>query len=218
MSPASAKVSHLPCPTSMRIRAEDASECGVGFPGEEPLTQMPGADPSGSEQPVPPVSKALRAMGFDHRVFRHPGTVATLEQAAKERNQRPEQVVRSLVFRLSSGEFLMVLAPGPRQVSWKRLRQHLGERRLTLATAAEVLKMTGYRTGTVAPFGLPHAMRVLIDRSILLEVSVSIGSGVASTGIILNSADLMRALPEAELVDLYESTPRAGGALDRRPV
>jgi Cys-tRNA(Pro)/Cys-tRNA(Cys) deacylase len=160
------------------------------------------------------VSKALRAMGFDHRVFRHPGTVATLEQAAKERNQRPEQVV----FRLSSGEFLVVLAPGPRQVSWKRLRQHLGERRLTLATAAEVLKMTGYRTGTVAPFGLPHAMRVLIDRSILLEVSVSIGSGVASTGIILNSADLMRALPEAELVDLYESTPRAGGALDRRPV
>lgn len=152
----------------------------------------------------PRASLALTKLGIAHRVFRHPGTVTSLEQAASERQQRPEQVVRSILFRLGDGEFLMALVAGPAQVSWKRLRKYLGRSRVTMASEVEVLGRTGYRIGTVSPFGLPAPMRVLIDPSVVQETEISIGSGAPGTGIILASADLRRALPEAEIVSLID--------------
>jgi len=151
---------------------------------------------------APPVSRALQALGIPHDVFRHAGVVTSLEQAARERGQQPEQVVRSIVFRLGAERFIMVLAAGPSQVSWKKLREYVSQTRLTMATEAEVPGATGYRLGTVSPFGLPVPLRILVDRGVVRESRVSIGSGTANTGVILSSADLVRAIPQAELVDL----------------
>ncbi len=150
----------------------------------------------------PPVSIALGKLGIPHRVFRHEGQVTSLEQAAQERGQRPEQVVRSILFRIGEGEFIMALVAGPAQISWKKLRQHLGQSRLTMAAEDEVLEVTGYRIGTVSPFGLARPLKVLIDPSVLKEEEISIGSGVRNTGIILKSADLQRTLNNAEIVQL----------------
>ena len=72
-----------------------------------------------------PVSEELSALGVPHRLFRHPGPVQSLEQAAAEREQRPEQVVRSLLFRLAEDKFVMVLIAGPAQVDWRALRHSL---------------------------------------------------------------------------------------------
>lgn len=153
---------------------------------------------------TPPVSLALAELGIPHVVFRHSGHVRSLEQAARERGQRPQQVVRSIVFRLGESNFIMVLVAGPAQISWKKLRQHLGQSRLTMASEAEVLEATGYRIGTVSPFGPPKPLRVLVDRSVLGESEISIGSGVANTGVILKSADLRRALGNAEVADFLD--------------
>ena len=150
----------------------------------------------------PPASLALDKLGIPHEVFRHAGIVTSLEQAAHERGQVPEQVVRSLVFRIGAGEYTMVLAAGPSQISWKQLRAVLGKRRLTMATEEEVLRVTGYRVGTVAPFGLPAPIRTLIDRRVLGHDRVSIGSGAPNTGIILSSRDLLRGLPAAQLINI----------------
>ncbi len=135
-------------------------------------------------------------------MFRHAGQVTSLEQAAQERGQRPEQVVRSIVFRIGEGEFIMALVAGPAQISWKKLRQHLGQSRLTMASEDEVLEVTGYRIGTVSPFGLARPLKVLIDPSVLKEEEISIGSGIRNIGIILKSADLQRGLNDAEIVQL----------------
>ena len=66
------------------------------------------------------------------------------------------------------------------------------------------LAVTGYRIGTVGPFGLPHQLKVLIDASVLSEEEISIGSGMRNTAIILKSADLHRGLEDAEVVSLIE--------------
>jgi Cys-tRNA(Pro)/Cys-tRNA(Cys) deacylase len=152
----------------------------------------------------PPVSSALAKLGIQHAVFRHSGEVTSLEQAAQERGQRPEQVIRSILFRLAADSFVIVLVAGPSQVSWQKLRRHVGQTRLSLASAEEVLRVTGYRIGTVSPFGLPRPIRTLVDRGVLLQTEVSIGSGVANTGVILKSADLFRGLEGAELVNLTD--------------
>jgi Cys-tRNA(Pro)/Cys-tRNA(Cys) deacylase len=149
----------------------------------------------------PPVAQALAALHIPHTVFTHDGPVNSLEQAAAERGQQPDQVVRSLLFRLGEGDYAMVLMAGPAQVSWKTLRQHFGQSRLTTASEEEVLAVTGYTRGAVAPFGLRQPVRVLIDSGVLAQEMISLGSGVRGTAIILATADLQRALPDAEIGD-----------------
>lgn len=154
------------------------------------------------KEELPPVSRFLLEKGITHRVFHHPGPIESLGQAARERGQRPEQIIRSLLFRLGSGEYVMVLMAGPAQVSWPRLRSYLGQSRLTTATVEEVLAVTGYPLGAVSPFGLPRPLRIIADESIFLENEVSIGSGVRGTTIILSQAALRQALGKIEIARL----------------
>lgn len=148
---------------------------------------------------LPPVALALDRLICPYRLFVHPGPIHSLEQAARERGHQPDQVIRSIVFRVGKDEFVMVLIAGDRQISWPRLRRHLGQSRLTLATEEEVRRVTGYERGAVAPFGLPRPMRILADESAFAYEEVSLGSGVRGTAIILTSADLRRALREVEI-------------------
>jgi Cys-tRNA(Pro) deacylase len=153
---------------------------------------------------IPPVSIALEELGVPHKIFRHENPVTSFEQAASDRGQRPEQVVRSILFRIAEDEFVMALVAGPAQVSWKILRKYLGRSRISMATEDEVFAVTGYRIGTVGPFGLPNQLRVLIDASVMREEEISIGSGMRNTAIILKSADLHHALKNADVVSLTE--------------
>jgi prolyl-tRNA editing enzyme YbaK/EbsC (Cys-tRNA(Pro) deacylase) len=159
-----------------------------------------------------PVTQDLDRRGIPYRVFRHPGPVASLEQAAQERGQAPEQVIRSLLFRLSAENFVLALMAGPQQVDWKTLRRYLGEQRLTTASEEEVLRVTGYPLGAVSPFGLPDPRptvsvgRILADPGVFAPEEISIGSGVRGTTIIMRTADLKKALPDVEIVPLQKSS------------
>ena len=160
-----------------------------------------------TNMPTPtPVSQVLTAMGIPHQEFHHPSPLRSLEQAAAERDQKPEQVVRSLLFRVSEGEYAMVLVAGPEQVSWKRLRRHLGTSRLTMATPEKVLQVTGYALGAVAPFGLPEPLRILADESVRQQAEISLGSGIRGIGIIMRAADLLIALGDIEFGKFKENT------------
>jgi prolyl-tRNA editing enzyme YbaK/EbsC (Cys-tRNA(Pro) deacylase) len=76
---------------------------------------------------------------------------------------------------------------------------------MTMATEDEVLAVTGYRVGAVSPFGVLNPLRVLVDESVLREEEISIGSGIRNVAIILKSANLRRALKDAEILLLTES-------------
>ncbi len=152
----------------------------------------------------PPASLALEKLGIHHRVFYHQGQVTSLDQAARERNQIPEQVVRSILFRLGHDDYLMVLVAGPVQIPWKALRKYVGQSRLTLASEEEVLAVTGFRIGTVSPFGLPRPIRVILEGSVLNQLEISLGSGLPNIGIIMTSSDLQAACGDVEVVSLVE--------------
>ena len=150
-----------------------------------------------------PVTRELDQKQISYELFTHDGPVRSLEQAAAERNQQPEQVVRSLLFRLAQDEFLMVLVAGPQQIDWKQLRRTLGQSRLTMAKPDELRRVTGYEMGAVAPFGLPSPVRVLIDQSVLNQTEISLGSGVRGTAVMLKTAALLKALGDGvEIVSL----------------
>lgn len=154
---------------------------------------------------ITPVTEELTILEIPFRTFRHPGPVNSLEQAAKERGQEPDQVIRSLLFRLAKGYYIMVLIAGPNQVSWSALRQYLGQSRITMADKGEVLQVTGYKLGAVSPFGLPAPLRILVDESVFKPDEVSIGSGERGLTVILRSEDLKKALGDVETVQLQKT-------------
>jgi len=153
---------------------------------------------------IPPISRALNEMNIPHQVFRHKGPIRSVEQAARERGQSPEQVVRSIVFRLAKGEYVMALMSGPGQISWSALRHYLGRSRVTMAKKEEVLAVTGYQLGAVGPFGLPQPMRILVDESVPALDELSFGSGERGVAIIMRGKDFMRALGKVEIIGMKD--------------
>ena len=76
--------------------------------------------------------------------------------------------------------------------------------RLTMASKDEVLSVTGYQLGAVAPVGLNEPIQILVDRSVLDQQIISMGSGVRGTAIILKSADLIQVLENYKIGVYYE--------------
>lgn len=156
-----------------------------------------------------PVLDELDRKGIPYHLFQHPGPLRSLEQAAEERGQSPGQVVRSILFRCSGGSYVMVLAPGPQQISWPALRHHLGVSRISMASREEVLEQTGYPTGAVCPFGLPRPLRVIVDESLFDLDEVSLGSGIRFRALMMKTADLRHALGKVESGIFLDRTPDA---------
>ena len=146
-----------------------------------------------------PVSLALQKTNTAHRVFEHKNSIKNIEQAAAERGQDVMQLVRSILFRVGKDEFMMVMAAGPGQLSWPALRAHLGQSRMTMATKDEVLRVTGYPIGTVAPIGLPQPIRLLVDKNVFAYDEISLGSGQRGTAIIMQTKDFQKALGKVEI-------------------
>jgi Cys-tRNA(Pro)/Cys-tRNA(Cys) deacylase len=146
-----------------------------------------------------PATLALDQLSIPYRLFEHSHPPATIEQAAFERNQCPEQVIRSILFRFEKDKFFLVLMAGPGQISWRKLRLHLLVSRIAMATGDEVLAITGYAVGTVSPLGLLNPIRILADESVFKPEEISLGSGIRGAAVIMKPADLLLALRNIEV-------------------
>ena len=148
-----------------------------------------------------PITRVLEAMGIPHRLVRHPAPLHSIEQAAAERNQTTDQVVRSILFHLGAEQYALVLIAGTRQASWPALRRHFGQSRLTMASEGEVRDVTGYEVGTVGPFGLRRDVRILVDEGVLEQEEISFGAGEKAAGVIMRRQDFIAALGTIEIGD-----------------
>src|SRR5829696_5493627 len=135
---------------------------------------------------------ALTASGIVHEMTRH-GRVRSLEEAAAARGVAPRDIVKTLVVRRGEGDFLFVLVPGDREISWPKLRAHLGVNRLSMPDAATALEVTGYERGTITPFGSSTAWPVVADVTMTAR-TVSMGAGAHGVAATLAADDVVRVL------------------------
>ncbi len=149
-----------------------------------------------------PAIQVLKDVHIPFQIFQHLTKITSLQQAAEERGQEPDQIIRSILFRQSNEQFIMVLMAGERQISWKALRSYLGERRISLATPQEVLDQTGYEIGAVTPFGLARPMRIIADPSVFAYPDISLGSGRKGYAIIIGSNLLSELIRDLEIATL----------------
>ena len=149
----------------------------------------------------PRATAAIEAAGIDFEVRRH-GKVSSLAEAAAARGVEPRDVVKSLVVRRGDGDYLFVLVGGDREISWPKLRAHLGVSRLSMPPAAEALAATGYERGTITPFGSTNPWPVIADAD-LVGRRVSLGAGAHGVAFLVDADEAFRVL-SAEVVDVTE--------------
>src|SRR5690606_37963340 len=106
-----------------------------------------------------------------------------------------------LVVRRGAEDYLFVLVPGGRAISWPKLRAVLGVNRLSMPDAATAKDVTGYERGTITPFGATTAWPVIADASI--AGTVTIGAGAPGTAAVVEAAALIDVL-SAQVADVTE--------------
>ncbi len=137
--------------------------------------------------------EAVTESGVDHRVVRFE-PARDLAEAAERRRTTVDRILKTMVVRTGEDTYVIVLVPGDRVIDWGALRDHLGLRRLALADADQAYEATGYRRGTITPFGVGPDLVVIVDADVVGRGEVSIGAGIPGTAIHLDVDDLIDAV------------------------
>jgi len=148
-----------------------------------------------------PAIDALESAGIAYRVIRH-GPVRSLAEAAKARGVEPADVVKTMVVRRGDGDFVFVLVPGDRSISWPKLRALLGVSRLSMPDAALAREVTGYERGTITPFGSTTAWPVITDERVLGR-EITLGAGEHGVAVAVRAEDVL-AMLGATVADVTE--------------
>ncbi len=148
---------------------------------------------------------ALAATGLPYAVTRH-GPVGSLAEAAAARGVSPADIIKTLVIRRADDDFVFVLVPGDREISWPKLRAYLGVSRLSMPDAETARAATGYERGTITPFGSVRAWPVVADATVTGR-AISMGAGAHGVAVTVD-ADAMVAALGGERADVTD--PIAG--------
>ncbi|MDC5718572.1 YbaK/EbsC family protein [Vibrio europaeus] len=138
------------------------------------------------------ITQYLEAQQINFRLLPHQTPATTIEDAAKQRGIRPEQMVKSIVLRDMSNRYAIACTPGNKAVDPKKVRALLEWRRMTCVSMEEVASLTGYKIGTVVPLLLRTPMVIVFDQQLLAEPEVTISSGSNMAGIALSCDDLIQ--------------------------
>ena len=138
------------------------------------------------------VIAALDAAALDYRLITH-GPVRSLAEAATARGVEPADVVKTLVVRRGEDDYVFVLVPGDRTLSWPKVREHLGVSRLSMPNAADAQRATGFARGTITPFGSTTPWPVLAD-SRLHGRTITLGAGEHGVAVAVDADEALTAL------------------------
>ncbi|NTW42131.1 MAG: YbaK/EbsC family protein [Cellulomonadaceae bacterium] len=173
-------------------------------PGEAAEVDAPGVQGEAATAGEQRAVAALEASGLRYRLVRH-GPVRSLAEAAAARHLSPDQIVKTLVVRRGEDDYLLVLVPGGRTISWPLLRELLGVSRLSMPDATVAREVTGYERGTITPFGSSTPWPVIADARVPGR-AVSIGAGAHGVAATLDGSAMVLALG-ATVADVTEAEP-----------
>lgn len=144
------------------------------------------------------ITDLLDRYSIIYRRLPHSEPVFTIEAAAAQREVVPEEMVKSILLREKAEprRYVMACVIGIARLDPQAVRAYLSQsgewKRLTFATAEEILAIAGYPQGAVAPLCLPDGVSVIFDEAIAHCTRVNISSGDLMLGLELSQQDLTR--------------------------
>jgi Cys-tRNA(Pro)/Cys-tRNA(Cys) deacylase len=118
-----------------------------------------------------------------------------------------EQVFKTLLCTIGSGDYVFAVVPGDAELDFKKLARAAGVRKTEMAALKDVQPLTGYVRGGVTVLGAKNAYPAFADETIELFDVVSVSAGHRGVQIVLSPADYLRATA-ATVADLTKDNTR----------
>ena len=126
----------------------------------------------------------------------------TVEDAAQAVGTSPENIVKSILFRINDG-FILAITCGPAHIERRAIAAYfkVGRKKIKLADPGKVLQETGYQVGAMPPFGHHTPLPTLIDKRVLEKDQVYAGGG-SDQALMRIKPEVILAASGAQVLDL----------------
>jgi Cys-tRNA(Pro) deacylase len=125
--------------------------------------------------------------------FVAPGVpMATVPLAAQAIGVPEDQILKTLLFVGETGEFVVAIATGTRRIDRGRLARAARVRKPRPANPADVIAVTGYPAGGVAPLGLPASIPIIVDAATAALSFAYGGGGLEHVLLRVKISDVIR--------------------------
>ncbi len=136
-----------------------------------------------------------------HQVVKYDHEEKGAEFAARAVDFPLAQTIKTLVVALDNNRFTLVLAPGDRQLSMKKVARACKAKRAAMADTTTAQRITGYQVGGISPFGSKKPLSAVMDASLTSHQEVMINAGQRGIMVKMLPGDIMMTL-KAEIADL----------------
>ncbi len=120
-------------------------------------------------------------------VFEQDTSTAVL--AAQALGTEVGQIAKSILFKTKNEDYFMIVCAGDIRIDSKAIRQLAGMK-ARMATADEVLEITGFYVGGVCPFALRNVVPVFLDESLKRYDIVYAAAGGSNTALPISYEQL----------------------------
>jgi Cys-tRNA(Pro)/Cys-tRNA(Cys) deacylase len=152
--------------------------------------------------------RVLDQLGISYRTQEYavdPNDLAATTVAAKI-GMPVEQVYKTLLCHMASGEYVFAVIAGDAELDLKKLAAAAHEKKAELAPLKQLEPLTGYIRGGCTALAAKRDLPVYADELIELHEVISVSAGVRGMQMLLAPADYLRAT-HATLADLTKATP-----------
>lgn len=155
--------------------------------------------------------RALDEKGIHYEVRQQSSKQYTAEGVAEDLGVPVAQVVKAMLVQRSansgngSNPFVLIVIPGNRRLSLKKVGAALDDKKVQLASQRDVERVTGFQLGAVSVLGFRRDdVPGYVDEHVLELEQVIISAGRPDTGLALAPADMVRAIAGCQTGDFCE--------------
>lgn len=124
-------------------------------------------------------------------------------EVAAALNQNPDQVFKTLVAVSSSKKYYVFLVPVCKELNLKKAAQAVGEKKIDMLKAKELLPLTGYIHGGCSPIGMKKFFHTTIDSTARNFETIVFSAGKIGYQVELSLSELEKVIP-FDLGDIAE--------------
>ena len=154
------------------------------------------------KEPVKRVEKILKEFDKTQKVIVLNTSARTALEAATSLSCEVGAIVKSLLFK-TENSFILCLIAGDKKGSLNKIKKILNIKDLSMASADDVKKITGYTIGGVSPIGHLNKIDIFIDNSLERFTSLFAAAGHPNCVFKINFTDLQK-ITNGSIKDITE--------------
>ena len=150
---------------------------------------------SGYNHGMLPSHQYLDRLQIPYRIATFPtSTPKGAAQVAQVLGLSEHQAIKTLIFETDKQECVLIMVGGDQNVISGHLKKVVGSRNIRLASPEKVIQTTGYKIGSIPPFGWqPAGFRSFLDQDMMNEAILAVGAGVWGNEILITPVNLVAA-------------------------